>query len=249
MAILLGNDWPNLIDGTNASDVIWGYGDDDDLYGYSGDDDIYGGWGYDIAFGGNGDDYLNGGDGDDDLYGGSAQDRIVGGSGYDLLFGQSGNDDLYGQSGYDDLYGGSGLDYLNGGSSDDWLDGGRGRDWLVGGTGVDMFYFERSSSGITTASADTIADWRARVDWIDMSIRGTSGNYREASTTATSIEAAAAQAEGRFTSASTVHVFLYNAATDRGYLLSDLNNDNRYETGVVIRGAGSAADMDYRWIL
>ena len=55
--------------------------------------------------------------------------------------------------------------------------------------------------------------------------------------------------EATFTSASIAHVFLYNSQTDTGYLLSDLNNDNRFETGVILTGAGSAADMNYRYII
>ena len=82
-----------------------------------------------------------------------------------------------------------------------------------------------------------------------MRIAGTSANYREASTSSTSIEAAASQAEATFTSGSISHVFLYNSTTDTGYLLSDLDNDNRFETGVVLSGAGSAADMNYRFII
>jgi hypothetical protein len=74
-------------------------------------------------------------------------------------------------------------------------------------------------------------------------------NYREARSSATSIEVAAAQAETTFTSAAIAHVFLYNPQTDTGYLLSDLNNDNRFETGVVLAGAGSAADMRYQYII
>ena len=217
-----------------ARDIIYGFGSDDDLYGFSGNDDIYGGWGYDIILGENGNDYLNGGDGPDDIYGGSGNDSLVGGYGFDFLFGESGNDRLSGGANYDNLYGGSGRDSLSGGSSDDLLEGGSGRDRLSGGTGDDAFVFTRGSSGITSASADTITDWSAAADWIGMRIAGTSANYREASTTSTSIEAAASQAEATFTSGSISHVFLYNSTTDTGYLLSDLDNDNRFETGVVL---------------
>jgi hypothetical protein len=100
-----------------------------------------------------------------------------------------------------------------------------------------------------SASADTITDWRAETDWIGMRIAGTSANYGEASTSATSIADVAAQAEATFTSASIAHVFLYNTQTDTGYLLSDLNNDNKFETGVILTGAGSAAEMNYRYII
>jgi Ca2+-binding RTX toxin-like protein len=127
--------------------------------------------------------------------------------------------------------------------------GGSGRDLLRGGTGADMFEYGRGESGITTATADTIADWNAADDWINTTRAATAANYREASTTATSIETAAAAAEARFTSGSIVHVFLYNPQTDTGYLLSDLNNDNRFETGVILEDAGRASDMSYLYII
>jgi Ca2+-binding RTX toxin-like protein len=183
------------------------------------------------------------------MYGGSGNDSLVGSYGFDFLFGESGSDRLSGGANYDNLYGGSGQDSLSGGSSDDLLNGGSGRDRLTGGTGGDAFEFTRNSSGITSTSADAITDWSAATDWIGMRIAGTSVNYREASTGATSIADAASQAESIFTSASIAHVFLYNAQTDTGYLLSDLNNDNRFETGVILTGAGSAADMNYRYII
>ena len=82
-----------------------------------------------------------------------------------------------------------------------------------------------------------------------MRIAGTSANYREARTSATSMADAASQAESNFPAASIAHVFLYNAQTDTGYLLSDLNNDNRFETGIILNGAGSAADLSYRYII
>jgi len=82
-----------------------------------------------------------------------------------------------------------------------------------------------------------------------MNIRGTSANYREAGTSATSIAAAASAAESLFPSTTVTHVFLYNSGADTGYLLSDLNNDDRFETGVVLTGAGRAADMSYLYIV
>ena len=211
-----------LYDGTDYDDDIDGSIYADDIEGYDGDD---------LINGFEGDDILSGSFGDDTLFGGY------------------GHDDLYGGSGWDDLYGGSGLDYLSGGSGDDLLSGGLGRDTLIGGSGEDLFVFTKGTSGLSTSTADTIRDWNRLDDWIDMTVRGTAGNYREAKTSATSIASALIRAEDLFPSASIKHVFLYNSKTDTGYLVSDLNSDGQFDTGVVLRNAGFASDMSYAYII
>ncbi len=97
-------------------------------------------------------------------------------------------------------------------------------------------------------SAAAGIDWKPG-DEIDLKIAGTTTNYKEAATTATSIETAAAFAEQKFTSTSTSHVFLYNARTDTGFLISDLNNDDEFETAIVLKGAGAASDFSYNDII
>jgi Ca2+-binding RTX toxin-like protein len=211
-----------IIDGTDYDDDIDGSIYSDDIEGYDGDD------------------LLNGFEGND----------ILSSSyGDDTLFGGFGSDDLYGGSGWDDLYGGSGLDYLSGGSGDDLLSGGLGRDTLIGGTGEDLFVFTKGTSGLSTSTVDTITDWNRVYDTIDMTVRGTAGNYREAKTSATSIGSALIRAEDLYPSASIKHVFLYNSKTDTGYLVSDLNSDGQFDTGVVLKNAGLASDMSYTYII
>lgn len=217
--------------GTNYNDNITGYISDDIIYGYDGAD------------------VLDGAYGNDDLYGGYGNDWLYGDYGDDLLFGEVGNDDLYGESGNDDLYGGAGADDLYGGYGGDWLSGGVGSDYLWGGDGYDAFSFTAGASGITTATADVIQDWNGAYDDVDMSIIGTSTNYREAATNVTSIASAAYAAETIYTSTSISHVFLYNSSTDTGYLVSDLNNDDRFETGVVLKNAGFALDFSSAYII
>ena len=194
-------------------------------------------------------DDIEGYDGDDLINGFEGNDILSGSFGDDTLFGGYGHDDLYGGSGWDDLYGGSGLDYLSGGSGDDLLSGGLGRDTLVGGSGEDLFVFTKGTSGLSTSTVDTITDWNRSDDWIDMTVRGTAGNYREAKTAATSIGSALIRAEDLFPSASVKHVFLYNSKTDTGYLVSDLNSDGQFDTGVVLKNAGLASDMSYTYII
>ena len=211
-----------LYDGTDYDDDIDGSIYADDIEGYDGDD---------LINGFEGDDILSGSFGDDTLFGGY------------------GHDDLYGGSGWDDLYGGSGLDFLSGGSGDDLLSGGLGRDTLIGGSGEDLFVFTKGTSGLSTSTADTIRDWNRLDDWIDMTVKGTAGNYREAKTTATSISSALIRAEDLFPRAKSKHVFLYNSKTDTGYLVSDLNSDGQFDTGVVLKNAGLASDMSYTYII
>lgn len=211
-----------IIDGTDYDDDIDGSIYADDVEGYDGDDLINGFEGSDI---------------------------LSGSFGGDTLFGGYGSDDLYGGSGWDDLYGGSGHNYLSGGSGDDLLSGGIGRDTLIGGSGEDLFVFTKGFSGLSASTADTIRDWNRSDDWIDMTVRGTSANYREAKTSATSIASALNRAEDLYPSASVKHVFLYNSKTDTGYLVSDLNSDGRFDTGVVLKNAGLASDMSYAYII
>ena len=85
MAIINGNDRPNNLSGTNASDLIQGFGSGDTLQGQGGDDRIYGGFGGDYLSGAAGRDTLIGGPGKDILYGGAAADLLTGGSGADIF--------------------------------------------------------------------------------------------------------------------------------------------------------------------
>jgi Ca2+-binding RTX toxin-like protein len=219
------------------------------IYGTDLDDDLDGSYDFDTIYGYDGDDLIYGFDSDDDIFGGYDHDRIYGGFGADYLLGQAGNDDLYGGSGADDLYGGSGLDDLSGGTGDDLLSGGSGRDTLSGSSGEDVFVFTRGTSGLSSSTADTITDWNRSYDSVDMSIKGTSRNYREVSTDAASIATAASDADYLYGDTGVRHVFLYNSDIDRGFLVSDLNADGRFETGVVLKNAGLASDMSYLYII
>jgi Ca2+-binding RTX toxin-like protein len=214
------------------------------IYGDDFDDDIDGFDTSDIIYGYDGDDLIFSFDGDDDIYGDWGDDTIDGGFGDDY-----GHDDLYGGAGFDDLYGGSGLDYLSGGSGGDLLSGGTGRDTLIGGSGKDIFVFKKGDSGLTTSTADTITDWNRSFDSIDMTIKGTSRNYREVMTDALSIATAASDADYLYGDTNVRHVFLFNPKTDKGFLISDLNADGYFETGVVLKNAGLASDMRYDYII
>jgi Ca2+-binding RTX toxin-like protein len=239
MLIIDEPDW-DYIYGLDTMDYIYGQDTIDYIYGYGGDDYIYSGYGNDWASGGYGVDIIYGQFGNDTLYGEEGVDYLYGGSGGDKLYGGTGEDNLYGESGTDRLYGGI---------ENDCLYGGGGKDYLSGGSGSDTFFFTKGTSRLSSTTADVITDWNGALDFIDMPFRGTYANYDEASTTATSIAQAAAQANIWFPDPSVQHVFLYNPDIDKGFLISDLNRDGAFETGVVLNRAGYASDFDYFNIL
>jgi Ca2+-binding RTX toxin-like protein len=116
------------------------------------------------------------------MTGGTGNDRLDGGIGNDRLDGGTGNDTALGGTGADTVAGGAGNDSLNGGAGIDTLLGGAGRDTLSGGTDSrDVFDFNAlGDTGSTRATADTITDFKHRVDKIDLSgidaNRGHAGN-------------------------------------------------------------------------
>ncbi|WP_065431575.1 calcium-binding protein [Vibrio scophthalmi] len=100
------------------------------------------------------------------------------GGGDDIVFGEGGSDAIFGGSGDDVIYGGAGLDVLRGGTGDDFIDGGSGNDILIGGLGndilmggddVDIFKFIDQGNGIRDGEIDTIKDFTAGEDKLDLS--------------------------------------------------------------------------------
>ena len=185
----------NEIDGTIYDDKLRGTDDarpdiingdegNDSLYGGAGDDVLNGDDGNDLLMGGPGADELNGGKGNFDtisykysmegvtinLISGFAQggeatgdeigtdiesvqgsmhdDVLTGSNRANKLWGLGGNDELNGDNGDDVLFGGAGDDDLDGGDGEDVLNGGPGADNLVGGRGEDTASFA-GSTGVT----------------------------------------------------------------------------------------------------
>ena len=91
-----------------------------------------------------------------------ADDTMIGADDMDVLNGYAGNDTLLGK-GWDDV--------LRGGSGDDVLVGGLGRDMLIGGQGSDVFQYRGNSESVVDSySRDTIRDFEAGVDRIDLAL-------------------------------------------------------------------------------
>lgn len=200
---IFGNDGNDVLTGQNGNDSLFGGRGDDSLYGGLQDDRLHGGSGNDLLSGGDDQDVLTGVQGDDVLWGGNGDDTVTGGSGGDLLWGDAGDDSLAGGRGADNLYGGTEDDTLSGGAGNDQLvgeagddllrgdagndvllgeagndtlDGGEGSDTISGGDGADVFVFFLTGHIGIAAAADTIADFEAGTDlinltWIDADTR------------------------------------------------------------------------------
>lgn len=85
MAVILGNDKPNILYGTDEPDLIRGFKAADTLLGDDGNDTIFGNKGNDVLSGDAGNDYLSGGKGADRIHGGDGDDAIKLGKGKDTL--------------------------------------------------------------------------------------------------------------------------------------------------------------------
>jgi Ca2+-binding RTX toxin-like protein len=138
MALILGDDNPNHLNGTNEADIIIGFGGDDTLAGHLDDDLIYGNLGNDSIDGDAGDDTLYGGQGGDNISGGFGNDLIYGNFGNDTISADSGNDTIFGGQGDDSIAGNSGNDLIYGNLGNDQIEGQDGNDTVFGGHGNDV---------------------------------------------------------------------------------------------------------------
>ena len=168
MVTRLGNQYANILDGTDGRDELYGFDNNDELYGNGDDDFLKGGGGADYLHGGAGYDTADYSDSNAEVYiylapdgmtghgyGGTAEgDRLVsiedvsGSIHGDYLHGNGRGNVLLGEDGNDHLYGFAGDDALYGGRGDDWLEGGQGRDFLVGGPGIDTASYASSTDGV-----------------------------------------------------------------------------------------------------
>jgi serralysin len=145
-----GND---SVEGSAASDTIWGGAGNDTIDGLSSTDTeadyLNGGADSDTILGGSGNDHIWGNestsvagaaDGGDYIDAGDGKNYVNGNAGDDTIFAGADNDRLYGGAGDDSIFGGDGLDYLQGNKGEDDLDGGDGDDTLRGGADDDTLF-------------------------------------------------------------------------------------------------------------
>ena len=106
------------------------------------------------------------------VIGGSGADNIFGSTSSDTLSGGTGNDVVNGAAGNDTLNGNGGNDTVNGGAGDDAINGGDGADTLTGGAGADTF-----TIATLTAGTDTITDFVAGTDVLNLDVGTTTGLF------------------------------------------------------------------------
>jgi len=171
---------------------------------------------------------------------------------------------IYGNLGNDTLVGGSGRDTMFGGQGNDSIDGALGGDFLTGGLGNDVFV-ERvpgaatapftpgtinagTTSGLTTGTADQIADFQTTLDFVQVNgggagNAGTILNYREFQLgTVNSVETAV-QAYTAGANPPSRYTFIAGAAD--GYLIIDTNLDQNADSVVVLKGLTSLQSFDF----
>ncbi|MDD2545627.1 MAG: S8 family serine peptidase [Burkholderiaceae bacterium] len=142
--------------------------------------------------------------------------------------------------------GGAGNDTLVGNALANLLRGNGGTDVLTGGAGADIFEFGSlgrapTQTGITLASADTIADFTSGSDKIRFDKAGSATDYVEAAQAndfATAL-ANAAQAMNK-----TVLYYLTSTAADGGLLFIDGNQDATPDAVIKLTGI-TAANFDF----
>lgn len=275
LGTITGGDGHNLIFGPSNGCTISTGSATDTIHGGDGDDYIGGGGGADILIGGGGDDTyslkddttdtIRDSDGNDTISsligrdladykgienititsfgkgnatGDAGDNKLLGSYSANILDGGAGDDILAGDKGKDTLLGGSGKDVLTGGMDADILTGGAGSDTFV--------YLFTDSSTLTTSKADTISDWSVD-DKIDTKIAGTANNFYAAAVSGDvdTIEEAAAIAKSTAPSTDIAYAYLYNSDKHIGFLIMDIDNNDVFETGIVLAKTGAAGDFSY----
>jgi len=112
---------------------------------------------------------IEGNDADNRLRGRAGNDIIEGRQGNDKIMGNWGDDHLSGGEGDDLLRGQIGNDILIGDYGNDRIVGGKGSDTLTGGEGEDVFVFNRVIHSKRGGMYDTVTDFEAGIDRIDLS--------------------------------------------------------------------------------
>ena len=138
--IICGKAGTDTINGGGGDDLILGGPDNDKIKGQGGDDRVVAGGGADEVNGNGGNDRLRGYPGNDKLNGDDGEDRITGGIDNDTVNGDAGDDKVFGWDGNDNVNGNGGSDHTFGSLGDDTVDGGGGNDRVRGYKGDDNLF-------------------------------------------------------------------------------------------------------------
>ncbi len=162
--LLVGNSSANMLNGSAGSDV---------LFGRDGDDLLIGGTaasgGYNQLFGGNGSDTASYADETASVTASlTGKWAYVGGVGFGDVR------DIF--NSVENLTGGSSADVLVGDGFDNIHAGGTGADQLYGGSGADTFVYAGYADSNVVGGYDTVADFVAGTDKIDLRALGTNSS-------------------------------------------------------------------------
>ena len=196
--VIYGKGGDDYMWGGSGNDQLFGGSGNDTVLGGTGDDSLYGGSGNDKLDGGQGNDQVFGGSGDDTIVAGQGNQLLNGGSGNDVLdlsklagtmrVDQGSHsvivtDAASGTTFTDKI---TGFETIIGGNGDTFFDTSHHAVAYIGGTGNDHFHSEGGNSTMTgggganvydwmkkfilgAGHADTVTDFKAGTDHIDMS--------------------------------------------------------------------------------
>lgn len=141
-----------------------------------------------------------------------------------------------------DITAGAGAQTITTGAGNDTITGGAGADVMTGGAGADTFAYGTlatvlAQTGITLATADTIADFVSGTDLIKTGSAGSGANYVEASA---AVDFATAQAAADAAMDNTVVYYLTSTAADGGLLFVDSNVDGTADAVIKLTGITSS---------
>ena len=165
MAIVIGDNADNVIDGTDRDDVVLSgkgadtvdTGDGDDLVlSGNGADTVYSGDGDDVVLSGKGADTVDTGDGDDLVLSGNGADTVYSGDGDDVVLSGNGADTVDAGNGDDVVLSGNGADTVNAGDGDDVVYAGRGDDTVDGGAGSDLISADKGDDTVVHIEAENL---------------------------------------------------------------------------------------------
>lgn len=140
---------------------------------------------------------------------------------------------IAGGAGKDTIVGGANADTISSGGGDDTITGGGGKDAITGGGGVDTLVFGSGDSGLTTATADTVAAFTSATDKLKVGLAANGTNFTDGGAGGTTLEAAVTAANAAFNG--TVRYYFVDDSTD-GFFVADLDGDGSADIAVALTG-------------
>jgi len=134
------------------------------------------------------------------------------------------------------IIGSEGADTITTGTGDDAITGGSGVDTMDGGTGDNVYIIGDDDSGITAATADSIAAFVSGDDTLSLGAAGTSTNYNEATTDVANFAAALTAADALFLADAGDLLYAFQTDGTDGWLFEDTDGDGDSDLVIVLTG-------------